>query len=79
MVYIVLWNKSNGYMPYCGSNRWDESIERGDVVNSIYLTSIWAIRLFNKHCDICKDIRLEIPVIHSRNHKSWIEDLKAKS
>ena len=24
-------------------------------------------KLFSRHCDICKDFRLEIPVIHSRN------------
>ena len=47
--------------------------------NWCYLTSIWAIRLFSKHCDICKDLRLEIPAIQSRYYKSWIEDLKSKS
>jgi len=26
--------------------------------------------LFNRHCDICKDFRLEIPAINSRNLQS---------
>jgi hypothetical protein len=31
-----------------------------------FLTNIWAIRLFSRHCDICKDFGFEIPAIHSR-------------
>ena len=31
--------------------------------------SIWTIRLFNRCCDICKDLRFEIPAIHRRNQK----------
>ena len=28
-----------------------------------YLTSIWTIKLFNRCCDICKDLRIEFPAI----------------
>ena len=32
--------------------------------------SIWTLRLFNRGCDICKDFRLEIPVIYCRSMQS---------
>ena len=44
-----------------GENRWKK---RG-VVDCRYLASIWTIRLFNRCCDICKDLRLKIPGVHS--------------
>ena len=33
-----------------------------------YLTSIWTIKLFNRCCDICKDLRIEFPAINSSKH-----------
>jgi len=52
-------------------NQW----KRRDELHYRYLASIWTIRLFNRCCDICKDFRLEIPAIHSRNMqfspKNW--------
>jgi hypothetical protein len=39
-------------------------------------TSIWALRLFNGYCDICKNLRHKIPAIHSRYMQS---ELKAKT
>ena len=48
-------------MPLCGIDWWDKLIEKRDVVDYRYLTSIWTIRLFSRYCDICKDFRLEIP------------------
>ena len=33
-----------------------------------YLANIWVIRLFDRHCDISKDFRVEIRAIHSRTH-----------
>jgi hypothetical protein len=35
------------------------------VVDYIYLASIWTIRLFNRCCDIYKDLRFKIPAIKS--------------
>jgi hypothetical protein len=35
------------------------------MVDYRYLTSIWAIRLFSRHCDICIDFRVEIRAIYS--------------
>jgi len=29
-------------------------------------------KLFNRHCDICKDFRFEIPAINSRYFNSFI-------
>ena len=37
--------------------------------NLWYLASIWALRLFSRCCDICKDFRFDIPAIHRRYHK----------
>jgi len=36
-------NIPNGYMPHCGINCWDESMERRDVVDNRYLASISAL------------------------------------
>ena len=40
-------------------------MELSDAVDYRFLANIWAIRLFSRHCDICKDFRLKIPAIHS--------------
>jgi hypothetical protein len=37
-----------------------------------YLTSIWATRLFSRHCDICKDFRIEIRVFYNSKSKAVI-------
>jgi len=37
-----------------------------------YLTSIWTIKLFNRRCDICKDLRIEFPAINSSNMQSGL-------
>ena len=38
-----------------------------------FLTNIWAIRLFSRYCDICKDFRFEIPAIYSRYMHSALQ------
>jgi hypothetical protein len=37
---------------------------RKNVVYYIYLSSICTVKLINRGCDICKDVRLEIPAIY---------------
>jgi len=49
-----------------GSNLWKIIAYIQNHKKCRYLASIWTIRLFNRCCDICKDLRLEIPAIHSR-------------
>ena len=58
---------SNGYMLHCGIVWYNVLMERRDVLDSRYLTSIWTVRLFSRYCDICKDLWFEIHAIHSRN------------
>ena len=61
------------FMLHCGIDCWDETMELSDVLDYRYLASIWTIRLFIRCCDICKDLRLEIPVIYSRYLHFWTE------
>jgi hypothetical protein len=41
-------------------------MERKEKPDRRYLASIWTLRLFSRHCDICKDFRLIIPAIYNR-------------
>jgi len=38
-----------------------------------------AYKQFTRHCDICKNIRLEIPAIYCRYSRLPVEDFQAKS
>jgi len=35
---MLFYNKSNGYMLYCGGNGWDDPTTKKDVFDSRYLT-----------------------------------------
>jgi len=41
-------------------------------INYIYLAIMWTIELSIRHCDICKEFRLEIPVMQ----KSQVQDIE---
>ena len=45
------------------------SVKIGAFPDLCFLASMWNIRLSIRCCDICKDLRLEIPAIYCRNQK----------
>jgi hypothetical protein len=48
-------------------------MERRNVVDYRYLTSIWAIRLFIRHCDICKILGLKFVSFIAVNQKRLLQ------
>ena len=53
-------------MPHYGIDCCDKSKEKNDEVDSMYSCQYLDYKLFSRHCDICKDLRLKIPAINSR-------------
>ena len=53
-------------MIHCGGDSWDESIKKVDVVDCRLLANIWTLKLTIRCCNICKDLRIEIPAIYCR-------------
>jgi hypothetical protein len=52
-------------MLLCGIDDWFESAGRRDRISCQYL----GYKQFGRHCDICKDLGVKIPAIHSSNQK----------
>ena len=49
-------------------------IEKEGELNYRFLANMWTILLFNRGCDICKEFKIEIAVIHSRFQQFGSDD-----